>query len=307
MPWTEDTLSGKLCLDQQSSSSVCPSARRAQPPGEGLRLKFVGMMGYVTRSDQSLLVALPGAHRTGHYSHVPFLMAPAGSAIAKALGLTAMPGVVAGAFDMTLADAPAGAFVYRCLDGVDLEVDARRRHSSRQSRVTAGADAGHRAGQAPAQQSGPLGAIDGERRRRSPRQLGGASRCGKGLVVRRASATADRCHDLQQPIGIVRLNVGSRVASSVADNAHPADLWIVSAAAPRRDVPNPKRLEHGHLLFEFFADAEPITPTCETAEGRITFATEMPCSSGSASMGDATARLAPPHVDLCPGGGWCCP
>ncbi len=271
-------------------------------------MKFVGMMGYVTRSDQSLLVALPGAHRSGHYSHVPFLMAPAGSAIAKALDLTPMPGVVAGAFDMALADAPPGAFVYRCLDGVDLAVtsaDGTRAVDNRASQLA------HMQAIAP-----------GKRIRTNLGRWAQSTVTVDGGLLENSAAHPDAGRvwsfgSYQQqltdatiyssPSAMVRLNVGSRVASYLADPAHPADLWIVSAAAPRGDVPNPKRLEHGHLLFEYFADAEPVTPTCETAEGRITFATEMPCSGGSASLGGATARVAPPHVDLCPGGGWCCP
>lgn len=244
----------------------------------------------------------------GHYSHVPFLMAPAGSAIAKALGLTAMPGVVAGAFDMTLADAPAGAFVYRCLDGADLEVTS--------ADGTVAVD--NRASQLAQMQA----IAPGKRLRNNLGRWAQSTVSVEGGLLDNSAAHPDagkvwsfgahqqRLTDAtiySSPSALVRLNVGSRVASYLSDSAHPVDLWIVSAAAPRGDVPNPKRLEHGRLLFEYFADAEPITPTCETAEGRITFATEMPCSEASAHVGGATVRVAPPYVDLCPGGGWCCP
>jgi hypothetical protein len=271
-------------------------------------VKFVGMMGYVTRSDRSLLVALPGAHRTGHYSHVPFLMAPAGSAIAKALDLTPMPGVVAGAFDMTLANAPAEAFVYRCLDGADLEVASTGGTTSVDNRAS---------------QLAQMQAIaPGKRLRTNLGRWAQSTVSVEGGLLENSAAHPDAGKvwsfgSYKQELtdatvyssasASVRLLVGSRVATFLADSAQPADLWVVSAAAPRTDAPNPKRLEHGHLLFEYFADAEPITPTCDTAEGRITFATELPCSSGFARAGGAASRLAPPHSDLCPGGGWCCP
>ena len=227
------------------------------------------MMGYVSRSDQSLLVALPGAHRMGHYSHVPFLMARAGSAIANALGLTAMPGVVAGAFDMSLADAPADAFVFRCLDGVDLDVT-----SSDGSRAV-----DHRASQLAQMQA----IAPGKRLRTNLARWAQSTVSVEGGVLENSAAHPDAGrvwsfgnHHQQltdatlysASSATVRLHVGSRVATFAAGQSTAAELWVVSAAAPRTDVPNPKRLEHGHLLFEYFADAEPVTPTCEEAEGR---------------------------------------
>jgi hypothetical protein len=235
-------------------------------------------------------------------------MASAGSAIANALELTPMPGVVAGAFDMTLADAPAGAFVYRCLDGVDLEVtatDGTRRVDNRASQLA------------------QMQAITpGKRLRTNLARWAQSTVSIDGGLLENSAAHPDAGKvwsfgAYQQPLtdatlyssasAAVHLRAGSRVAHHLADSAHPADLWIVSAAAPRTEVPNPKRLEHGHLLFEYFADAEPITPTCEAAEGRITLATDLPCASAVAHAGRVAARVAPPYVDLCPGGGWCCP
>ena len=45
-----------------------------------VNVRFVGMMTFVERSDRSFLVATPGQHALHHMTHVPFLMARAGSA-----------------------------------------------------------------------------------------------------------------------------------------------------------------------------------------------------------------------------------
>jgi hypothetical protein len=272
-----------------------------------LHVKFVGMMGYVSRSDQSMLVALPGQHPVGTYSHVGFLMARAGSAIGKALGLTPMPGVVAGAFDMTLADAASDGFVFRCLDGADLDVVSHDGSPSVANRAT---------------QLAQMNLIaPGKRLRNNLRRWAQANVTLQGGALDNSAAHPDAGKvwsfgAFQQQLtdatlfrsaaATVRLSYGSRVSTFVAGLAQTAELWVVSAAGPRSDVPNPKRLEHGHVLFQYFADADPIVPTCEQAEGRVTFATEMPCPSGVASTTRSAARMAPPFTDFCPGGGWCC-
>lgn len=287
-------------------ASFVPRPSAAQPSG-GLRIKFIGMMGYVTRSDGSLLVAMPGEDRMGHYTHIPFLMARTGSAVARTLGLTSMPGVVAGAFDMDLADAASDAFVFRCLDGADLEItssDGSRLVDNRASQL------------ADMQQIAP-----GKRLRNNLRRWAPATVSVQGGLLLNSAAHPDAGKvwsfgDYRQQLtdatfytnasASISLLAGSRVSTSDATAGAAADLWIISSAGPRTDAPNPKRLEHGQLLFEYFANAQPITPTCEEAEGRITLATELPCSSGSASARIAAAPMAPPYTDLCPGGLWCC-
>jgi hypothetical protein len=264
-------------------------------------------MGYITRSDRSLLVALPGQHPLGHHRHVPFLMGRAGSPIATALGLTPMPGVVAGAFDMELADAHPDGFVFRCLDGIDLEVISRD---------------GTRAVDNRASQLAHMHAIaPGKRLRNNLRRWSSASVTVHGGVLLNSAAHPDAGKvwsfgSYQQQLtdatlytsaaASVRVNVGARVFEYVAADAQTSDLWVVSSAGPRTDAPNPKRLDHAQVLFHYFADAEPVIPTCEDAQGRLTLPTELPCSEGWASTRGTTARTAPPFTDLCPGGGSCC-
>jgi hypothetical protein len=265
------------------------------------------MMGYITRSDRSLLVAMPGQHPMGHYPHVPFLMARAGSAVASALELTAMPGVAAAAFDDRLADAPDGAFVFRCLDGCDIEIDAgavavdnRASHLAQMYKIA-----------------------PGKRLRNDVRRWSNATVTIRGGALENSAAHPDAGKvwsfgNYQQPLTdatlyrasqpILRLTSGSKVWSYRPEAGANAELWVVSSAGPRADIADPKRLVHGEILFNYFADADPIVATCAEAEGRVTVATELPCGSGAAASRTVrAARTMPPYLDLCYGGGWCDP
>ena len=59
-------------------------------------MRFVGMMTFIERADRSFLVATPGQHAMHHMTHTPFLMARAGSAIAKAFDMKPVAGRRAG-------------------------------------------------------------------------------------------------------------------------------------------------------------------------------------------------------------------
>jgi hypothetical protein len=263
-------------------------------------------MLYVTRSDGSVMVALPGTHRFGHYGHVPFLMARQNTAIASALGMKAHPGVVAGAFDARLANSSA-SFAFRCLEGLDIEVaaqgggavDHRATHLAQMHLIT-----------------------KGKRLRNDLRRWSIGSVSVRGGRLDNAAAHPDAGKiwtfgDVAQPLtdatvyragaATVRLYSGANVDAFTADAAQSSELWVVSAAGPRSDAPDPKRLEHASLLFEFFSESTAIVPTCAEAEGRITLATEYPCGATAlAALAAGAARSAPPFSELCPGGGGCC-
>lgn len=299
---------GQVALGTAALATFSRSRISAQT-GAGLTVNFVGLMLYVSRSDGSVMVALPGAHSLDHYSHVPFVMARQGTAAAAALELSPHPGVAPGAFDTRLNDAAAGSFVFRCLEGVDIEIDATQ----------SGAPVDHRA-----THLAPMDRLTGGKRLR-----GDLRRWSRGTVSLRggrldnAAAHPDAGKvwtfgDFAQPLtdatlyrassASVRLYSGAHVNAITADESRPAELWIVSAAGPRTDAANPKRLEHANLLFEYFSGASPIVPTCEQAEGRLTLATDLPCGTTAlASVRGGFARLAPPFSELCPGGGGCCP
>jgi hypothetical protein len=216
-----------------------------------------------------------------------------------------MPGVVAGAFDDRLANEPAGAFVFRCLDGCDIDVDGGISGVDNQATQLAQM---HRIAR-------------GKRLRNDLRRWSTATVTLRGGRLENSAAHPDAGKiwsfgDYQQPLtdatmylaagAAIRLAAGTNVSSYAATSGDTADLWVVSSVGPRADIPDPKRLEHGSVLFQYFADAEPIAPTCAEAEGRLTLASELPCGSAPiASRVGGVARTAPPHVDLCPGGGWC--
>ena len=298
---------GQFVLGSAAVSTLGHSTLAARAAAGGLTINFVGMMGYVSRNDGSMLVAMPGHHPSGHYGHVPFLMARSGTAVASALGLTAMPGVHPGAFDQRLADAPAGSFVFRCLEGCDIEIE-----------TGTGAAVENRA----TQLAQMYAIANGKRLRNDLRRWSNATVTLRGGRLDNSAAHPDAgkvwsfgSHQQQltdatlfnASSAIVRLAVGTSVFTYATDAQGAGELWVVSSAGPRSDVPDPKRLEHGALLFAYFADADPVVATCEQAEGRLTIATDLPCAATSASARGGAARIAPPYVELCYGGGWCDP
>ena len=167
-----------------------PSARTRSD--SAFTLRFVGMMGFVQRSDGSYLVATPGNTAHAHLSHQPFLMARAGSRVGQALGMAPAHGVVPGAFDMRLADARPDGFVYRCLDNTSLDVVSRRRSGGGQSLHSDGADGPHRSRLARARQHRAVGHQPGVAPRRAHRRFVGAPRRGAGLVLRHLPAAPHR-------------------------------------------------------------------------------------------------------------------
>ena len=297
---------GQVVLGSAAVSSLISRESSAEQTAGTLRVKFVGMMGYITRTDRSMLVALPGHDPMGHFPHVPFLIARTGSSIAGALGLTPMPGVVAGAFDDTLADLHASAFVFRCLEGCDVEIGASGEVINRATFL------------AQMNRIAP-----GKRLRNDLRRWSDATVSLRGGTLENSSAHPDAgkvwsfgSHRQQLTDATlyraedttVRLNVGSQVLSYRPAPGENAELWIVSSAGPRADIADPRRLVHGTILFQYFANAEPVIATCDEAEGRITLATELPCAPSSAGLrSNATSRTAPPFIDMCYGGEWCDP
>ena len=162
-----------------------PSLAAASGTSGRVNVRFVGMMTFVERSDRSFLVATPGQHAMDHMTHVPFLMARAGSAAAKALGMVRAPGVVPAAFDTELVNTNPDEFVYRNLDNTSIEVIAGQRRRRDEPGVTDGPAPEDRAGQARSRQHRTVGLDHRRPSRRQNRKLSRASRRGQGLVVRR--------------------------------------------------------------------------------------------------------------------------
>jgi hypothetical protein len=261
------------------------------------------MMGFVKRSDSSLLVAMPGHHPMHHYVHVPFLMARAGSPVAAALGMTPMPGVVAGAFDDRLAAAAPGSFVFRCLDGTDID-------------ITTG-DRGNVAVANHASQLAQMHLIaPGKRLRGNLRRWAQATITLQGGRLDDSAAHPDagkiwsfgqhqqRLTDAalyHSDRATIRVAIGSDVDTFAASGTDAAELWVISAAGPRTAMneSDPKRLDHG-ILFEYLHDATPVAAYCAEAEGYITPPSALPCApSAIASRSGGVAATAPPFAELC--------
>jgi len=95
---------------------------QAAAASQPVNVRFVGMMTFLERADRSFLVATPGQHALHHMMHVPFLMARAGSPIAKAFDMKPASGVVPAAFDTALVGTNPSEFVYRNLANTSLDI-----------------------------------------------------------------------------------------------------------------------------------------------------------------------------------------
>jgi hypothetical protein len=266
-----------------------------------LTVRFVGMMGFVRRTDGSLLAVTPGHHAMQHFAHVPFAMARTGSRIALALDMQPAPGVVAEAFDDAVVGAGPDDFVFRCLEHSSLEVTAH----------DGGLAVDNRADQlAQMRVIAPGKRLRGDLGRWSHATV---SLSGGRLVNSSAHPDAGKLWTIgthQQPLtdavnfqggaASLRLTAGRDVRTFTPPDGEVAELWFVSSAGPRIDRGNPKRLEHGDLLSQFLVGADPMIAECETATGRDVPPTGLPCGVPAfASMGTAGARAFPPHMELC--------
>ena len=276
-----------------------PSARTRSD--SAFTLRFVGMMGFVQRSDGSFLVATPGNTAHAHLSHQPFLMARAGSRVAQALDMAPAHGVVPGAFDMRLADARPDGFVYRCLDNTSLDV------------VTGANPAVTNASTQMAQLDR---IVPGSRVRGNIEQWATSRVSLRGGRIEDSSAHPDagrvwsfggyrqRLTDavnFEAAAGAeIRLTAGAEARTFTAGAGSGEELWVISAAQAR-EVDTPTRLEHSVAAFDYLAEATPLIAECAEARGREVPPTELPCSHPtSAALGLAAGgRAWPPYSELC--------
>ena len=276
-----------------------PSARTRSD--SAFTLRFVGMMGFVQRSDGSYLVATPGNTAHAHLSHQPFLMARAGSRVAQALDMAPARGVVPGAFDMRLSDERPDGFVYRCLDNTALD-------------LVSGADP------AVANHSTQMAQMDrivpGSRVRGNIEQWATSRVSLRGGRIEDSSAHPDagrvwsfgsyqqRLTDavnFQASAGAqLRLTAGAEALSFTAGATSGEELWVISAAQAR-ELDSPTRLEHSVAAFDYLAEATPLIAECAEARGREVPSTELPCTHPtSAALGLAAGgRTWPPYSELC--------
>ena len=283
-----------LCTSTASQSAAASTG--------GLNLHFVGMMGFVGRTDGSFLVATPGPEAHGGFLHRPFLMARRGSAAASALDMRPAIGVVPGAFDMRLSNERSSDFVYRCLENTSLDIVSGSQNevtyaSSQMAQMAKIAPGKHVRGDIE-RWSPTTVSLRGGRLSDSAAHPDAGKTWSFGQFRQRLTDAVDFTGSSET---IVRLTSGSESRTLAASAREMSDLWLISAALPREGSTNPKMLEHSHVVFEYLVDAQPVIAECAEATGREVPETELPCSHpSSASLGFAAAETRfPPWTDLC--------
>lgn len=280
-----------------------PKPSTAAPSGR-LNVRFVGMMGFIERQDRSFLVATPGQHAFHHMVHTPFLMARAGSPIAKALGLAPASGVVPAAFDTELNDTRPNEFVFRSLDNTAIDIVAGP-----------GAVTNQATDLAQMSQLAP-----GKRLRGNIEKWALATVSLRGGRLENSSAHPDagkvwqfgsysqrltdavNFHNTPGESSAIRLTSAAEARSFTVKAGETADLWVFSAAVPGTGIAEPTTLEHSEILFDFLVDAKAVQAYCPDATGRRDVPlTEMPYvrpSSASAGLIAEGGRL-PGVSELC--------
>ena len=271
-------------------------------PNAGLRVRFVGMMTFVERTDHSFLVATPGQHGTHHLVHVPFLMARANSPIAKAFGMKAASGVVPGAFDTELIGARPSDFVYLNLENTTLDIAA----GAKQGVVNHASQMAHLHKIAPGKR------VRGNVEKWAPNTVslrGGrldnsSAHPDAGKVWRFGGyeqQLTDAVNFTSEERSTVRLTSATEAATHHVAGGDSAELWLFSAAIPESRDGNPNRLLHSELVFEYLVDARPVFAECDQAIGRDVPATEIPFARPTnAGLGNVAVRAAmPPMSELC--------
>ena len=283
-------------------TTIGETSLAAAAPGK-VNLRFIGMMGFIERSDRSFLVATPGETHH-HLVHVPFLMARAGSPIAKAFGLTPAAGVIPEAFDTELVGTRPGDFVYLSLANTSIEVVSG----------TTDAVVNSATQMAQLQDIAPGKRVRGnlEKWALSTVSLRGGSihnssaHPDAGKVwsfgsYRQRLTDAVNYRNAEGSSTTIRLTSAVDAKSVTIDPGETAELWVISSADFSSRMNDPMKLVHSELLFDYLVDAPAIPAECADATGRDVPATALPfVKPTSASNGlIASEATAPPLTDLC--------
>ena len=279
------------------------SSLAAAPSGQ-LNVRFVGMMTFMERADRSFLVATPGHHAFHHMTHTPFLMARKGSAIAKALGMSAAPGVIPAAFDTRLIGTRAEEFVYRNLDNTALDIVSGASESVTNE----------------ATEMALMNRIaPGKRVRGNVEKWAAATVSLRGGQITNSSGHPDAgkvwafgaykqkltdavdFHNTSGAATTIRLTGAVDAQSFRAPAGEATDLWVFSAAQPGEGVGEPTMLEHSEVLFDYLVDATPVVATCPEATGRMVPPTTFPFAKPTSASNGIVASEAtmPPYSEFC--------
>lgn len=267
-----------------------------------INVRFLGMMTFVERTDRSFLVATPGQHGLHHMTHVPFLMARKGSALAKALGMAPAPGVVPEAFDSQLVGSHPADFVYRNLENTSVEVISSQTgavdNASKQMALLQKIAPGKRVRGNVEKWASTTISLRGGRLDDSSGHPDAGKLWTFGSYQQRLTDAVNYSSDASAAI---RVTSGSDVRTYTASAGEAAEVWMISAATPDSRLPNPQDLEHTEVLFEYLVDAKPLHATCPDATGRPVPPTELPYVKPTSAALSTVAGGAtfPPMMEIC--------
>ena len=294
----------RVTLGAAAACTAVASSSFAAPRSSEVNIRFVGMMGFVERRDRSYLVATPGQHASHHTTHIPFLMARKGSAIARAFDFAPVRGVVPEAFDAGLIGSNPSDFVYRSLQNTALEVISGDRDEvnnvatqmAQMHRIAPGKRVrGNIEKWASSTVSLRGGRIE---------DSAGHPDAGKLWTFgnyRQRLTDAVNFRNESGASTTLRLTSSIEASSFKVSAGEPLELWMFSAATMDARGGNPTRLTHGDLLFDYLVDARAVPAECPDAIGRPIPATEIPYANPtSASFGVAAGgRMFPPDTEIC--------
>lgn len=269
-----------------------------------LRVRFVGMMAFVERADRSFLVATPGQQNMHHINHVPFLMAKAGTPIAKALGMIPVRGVVPAAFDTELEGSNPSDYVYRDLANTSIEIisgqaDAVENRASEMAQLQDIAPGKRVRGNIERWASTTVSLRGGRIDNSSAHP--DAHKVWSFGSYRQKLTDAVNFTNVSRTATTIRVTCGTEVSSHTVAAGEACDLSIISAATFDSRAGNPTQLVHSEVVFDYLVGASAVMAECAEATGRDVPPTEIPFAPPtSASAGIiASGSMFPPVTDFC--------
>lgn len=294
----------RVALGAAAACTALPRSSEASSVSGQLRMRFVGMMAFIERNDHSFLVATPGQVHAQHMTHVPFLMAKAGSPIAKALGMAPARGVIPAAFDTELEGTNPGEYVYRNLANTSIEVisgatDAVANDATEMAQLQKIAPGKRVRGNVERWASTTVSLRGGHLENSSAHP--DAHKVWSFGAYRQRLTDAVNFRNAANTSTTIRLTSGTDVRSYAVAAGEMCDLSLISAATPDDRMNDPMKLVHSEVVFEYLVDAKPVLAECAEATGREVPYTELPFATPtSASTGIiAGERNFPPFTDLC--------
>lgn len=293
----------RVSLGTAAACTTLATPSLASPSGR-VSIRFVGMMGFIERVDQSFLVATPGYHASSHLGHIPFLMTRAGSPLAKAFDFAPAAGVVPEAFDTALIGTRPDEFVFRSLANTSLDVVAGNRdrvanEASQLAQMNQIAPGKRVRGNIEKWASSTV-SLRGGRLENSAAHPDAGKVWSFGSYKQRLTDSVNFKNEPGEATTI-RLTGGTDARTFRASAGEGVDLWVFSAAVMEVRGGDPTKVVHSELIFDYLVDATAVIAECPEATGREIPATELPFAQpSSASNGViASETRMPPDSIIC--------